>query len=196
MNRREALKRVAFLLGGAISAPLVKAALSGYQLPPERGFGPRYTPRTLSAQQDELVATIAELIIPATDTPGAKAARVNEFIDLMLTEWYPPKDRDRFLAGLDELEAQFRQKHGKRFPEGTPEQQTEFLAALDREAVAARRAKVKDLPFFAMMKELALVGYYTSTIGMTEELQFQPATDKYEGCIPLDRVGRAWAEFS
>jgi hypothetical protein len=64
------------------------------------------------------------------------------------------------------------------------------------EALAARRSRVKDTPFFGMMKEMTLAGYYTSEIGATEELQFQPATDKFEGCIPLERNGgRTWAEI-
>ena len=65
-----------------------------------------------------------------------------------------------------------------------------------KEALAARRARVKDTPFFGMMKEMTLVGYYTSEIDATDELLFQPATDKYEGCIPLERNGgRVWAEI-
>jgi len=188
MNRREALKRVALLLGGAISAPVVNAVLSGYRPLP------RYTPQTLSAEQNELVITIAELIIPTTDTPGAREAGVGQFIDLMLTEWYPAKDRNRFLAGLADLENQFQLKHGKRFLQGTSPEQTEFLANLDLEAIGARRARVKEVPFFGMMKEMTLAGYYTSEIGATDELQFRPATDRYDGCIPLESVGgRAWA---
>ena len=190
MNRREALKRVALLLGGAISAPVVNAVLSGYRPLP------RYTPRTLNAEQNELVTTIAELIIPATDTPGAKEAGVGQFIDLLLTEWHPAPDRERFLAGLTDLEQQFQQRFGKRFLDGTAAEQTELLAKLDEEALAARRSRVKDTPFFGMMKEMTLAGYYTSEIGATEELQFQPATDKFEGCIPLERNGgRTWAEI-
>jgi hypothetical protein len=66
----------------------------------------------------------------------------------------------------------------------------------NEEALAARRAGAKDTPFFGMMKEMTLAGYYTSEIGATEELQFQPATDKFKGCIPLERNGgRTWAEI-
>jgi gluconate 2-dehydrogenase gamma chain len=188
MNRREALKRVALLLGGAVSAPVVNAVLSGYRPLP------RYTPRTLSPEQNELVTTIAELIIPTTDTPGAKEAGVGQFIDLLLTEWHPAADRDRFLAGLADLETQFQLKHSKSFLQGTSPEQADFLAKLDLEAIGARRARVKEVPFFGMMKEMTLVGYYTSEIGATEELQFRPATDRYDGCIPLESVGgRAWA---
>lgn len=195
MNRREALQRVALLMGGTVSAPLLNAVLSGCA-PSSRQVEKPWLPQTLSAEQNELVATLAEMIIPSTDTPGAKAAKVNEFIDLILTEWYSSEERARFMNGLHELATRFQQAHGKKFLEGAPEQQTAMLTALDHEALAARRTGVKDLPFFAMMKELTLVGYYTSTIGMTDELEFQPATDRFEGCIPLGRVGKTWAELN
>jgi hypothetical protein len=175
-------------LGGTVSLPVVNAVLSGYQP------ASRYTPRTLSAEQNELVTTIAELIIPTTDTPGAKDAGVPQFIDLMLTEWYPASDRDRFLAGLTDLETQFQQKYGKNFLQGSSQEQTELLTLLDLEAVGARQARAQNTPFFGMMKEMTLAGYYTSEIGANEELQFRPATDRFEGCIPLESVGgRAWA---
>ena len=192
MTRREALQRVALLMGGTLSAPVLSAVLSGVR--PAIGKA-QWSPRSLSPQQNELAATVAELIIPETDTPGAKAARVNEFVDLLLTEWLPAEDKDRFMAGLDDLDARFQQSYGKRFVEGTSAQQTEMLTVLDGEAAEARRAKSKEQPFFGMMKEFTLAGYYTSEIGVTQELLFQPATDQFEGCIPFERVGRAWAEL-
>ncbi len=195
MNRREALQRVAMLMGGAVSAPLMNAVLSGCS-PGTRQVEKPWSPQTLTPEQDALVSTIAEMIVPATDTPGAKAAHVNEFIDLILTEWYPAEERARFMSGLSELATRFQQAHGKRFQDGTPEQQVALLAELDNEAIAARKRWAKEIPFFGMMKELTLVGYYTSVIGMTEELEFQPATDRFEGCIPLGRVGKTWAELN
>ncbi len=195
MNRREALQHVAMLMGGAVSAPLLNAVLSGCA-PSSRQVEKPWLPQTLSAEQNELVTTLAEMIIPATDTPGAKAAKVNEFIDLILTEWYPAEDRARFMSGLNELATRFQNANGKKFLDGTTEQQTALLTALDNEALAARQRGAKAIPFFGMMKELTLVGYYTSTIGMTDELEFQPATDRFEGCIPLGRVGKTWAELN
>jgi len=190
MNRREALKSVAFLLGGAVSVPVMNAVLRGS--PPS----PRYIPQTLNPDQFKTVTVIADLIIPTTDTPGAKEAGVGQFIDLILTEWYPAADRNRFLAGLAELETQFQQRYGKNFLQATAPEQTDLLTDLDLEAIGARKARVQDVPFLGMMKELTLVGYYTSEIGATDELQFQPATDKYEGCIPLERNGgRNWADL-
>jgi hypothetical protein len=190
VNRREALQRVALLLGGAISTPVLQAVLSGCRP------SAQYTPRTLKPAQFDVVTSIADSIIPATETPGAKGVGVPEFIDLILTDCYSPKDRDRFLTGLAAFEEQFQQKLGKTFLQANPKEQTEILNELDREAVAARRSGASELPFFGMMKELTLIGYYTSAVGANDELQFQPATNRFDGCIPLERVdGRAWAEL-
>ena len=189
MNRREAIKKATALLGVPISLPLINAVLS-------KSY-PSATAelRTLSANQDRLVTMIAERIIPTTDTPGATDAKVNMFIDLMLTEWYPPKDRTRFLEGLEQLDGTFRGRHQQAFVEGSEQNQMRLLHELDAEAMKVR-VQGRTPTFFAMMKELTLVGYYTSQIGMLQELQFQPATSEYKGCIELEDVdNKTWARL-
>ena len=188
MNRREALKRVAALVGGTLSIPTVAAALSGCQ---PSGSG---SLMTFTADQAELVATIAERIIPATDTPGARAAGVHRFIDLILAETALPEDRERFLAGLDAVDAQCEEDYGQPFLACTPEEQNDLLTQWDEAAFGNGASSSPDTPpFFQMMKELTLVGYYTSEIGATQELRFDPVMGRYDPCVPFDEIGRAWA---
>ena len=71
--------------------------------------------RTLNPQQNAMVTTISEIIIPQTNTPGAKAARVNEFIDLILTEWYDDEEKSIFLTGLTEVDTRTRGLVRQRF---------------------------------------------------------------------------------
>lgn len=154
--------------------------------------------RTLGAHQDATVTAMAELIIPATDTPGAKAARVNEFIDLVLAEWYSEKDRARFLAGLADVDARSRALFGKDFVDCAENQQADILTALDAELARAREAigrgssGRRGLPskpeknFFFMLKQLTLVGYYTSEIGAVQELNYVMIPSRYQGCVPVD----------
>jgi len=200
MDRREALKRVSVLFGGALYAPAVAGILSGCRT----GGSAGYTPRTLAPGQHELVAQIAERIIPETDTPGARTAGVQDFIDLLLTEWAPDDDRARFLKGLTELDAESRTKYGAAFTGATADQQVAMLTRLDTEAQAAIEAGAStaityeygwsdDLPFFGLMKQLTLLGYYTSEIGATQELQWLAIPVYFDGCAPLADVGRAWA---
>ena len=189
MDRREALKRVGVLMGGAVSASVVSGVLAGCRA----GGTASYTPQTLTTSQDELVATVAELIIPATDTPGARAAGVHTFIDQMLTHIYSNEERDRFLAGLADLDARAQAGGNPTFLESTPEAQTAILQDLEAEARAARTSGAVAMPFFSVMKELTLVGYYTSEIGATQELKYVHAAGSYDGDVPFEEVGRAYS---
>src|SRR4051812_38834500 len=139
MDRREALQRVAMLLGGTLSASTLAGALAGdlhaWAATPET----QWRPRTLSASQSELVATLAEHIIPTTDTPGARTAGVHRFVDALLTDHYPVAERDRFLAGVQGVDARARFYHKKGFVACTKRQQVAMLTDMDREAYPARQ---------------------------------------------------------
>src|SRR5437867_7150759 len=125
------------LLGGAISAPTLAGALSR-STRPAWATSRQWAPRTLSPAQLELVAVIAEHIIPETDTPGARAAGVHRFVDTLLTDHYPAAERDRFLAGLGGVDARSRSRHRKPFVECAPGQRVALLAEMDEEAYAPR----------------------------------------------------------
>jgi hypothetical protein len=211
ITRREALKRAAWILGGTVSAPTILGVLAGCRA---EQTSTAFTPRTLTPDQRNTVEAIAEIIIPETDTPGAKAAGVDQFVDRMLSDYYKPADRDRFLAGLKRVDARAQRLHGKPFGALTKEQQTAIVLDLDKAAFTEPPAKA-DTPaagaprpevrksdvaagqgvgadpneaaapspdpedigresFFRRMKELTVVGYYTSEVGQTQELRLTP----------------------
>lgn len=122
IGRRSALRRISLALGGIATAPLVPALLSGCRT------GDDYVYQTLNADQQRTLAALVDQIIPRTDTPGAVDAGVPGFVDLMLTDWYAPEERDAFLAGLADVDAQ---AEGGSFAALDPEAQTRFVAALD-----------------------------------------------------------------
>lgn len=188
MDRREALKCVGLLMGSAVSASVASGVLAGCKAAPGSN-----APKVLSPSQDELVATVSELIIPATDTPGARAARVNVFIDRMLDQWLHKGDRERFLAGISDLDARARTAGGQSFVDSDRKTQTALLTALEQEALAARASGMKQKPFFLLMKELTLTGYYTSEIGAEQELKTVIVPGFYDGDVPYADIGRAWA---
>ncbi len=189
ISRRQALEQVAILLGGAISAPTVAGVLSK---PTRRAWAasPAWAPRTLSPAQLELVATVAEHIIPQTDTPGARAAGVHRFVDTLLSDHYPATERDRFLAGLADVDARAQSAHGQPFRQCSPEQRIALLGEMDARAFASSRGE--DGWFFRRLKELTIVGYYTSEFGAMQELHVSPF-GAYRGDIPYASVGRAWS---
>ena len=190
ISRREAVHRLSVLFGGAMSAPTIGALLSGCEVAPPP---PEWTPGALSGSQLEVLRVVVDRIIPPTDTPGASDVGVPAFIDLMLERWVEPEDKERFLAGLDDLDPSMQEAHGVSFLEASADQQTSVLAALDEEAVQARDEGADPLPFFATLKEWTLAGYYTSEAGATQELQWIASPGRYEGDLPLEEVGRTWA---
>ena len=181
IDRREALRRAALVLGGVLSGPAVAGILAGCEA--RDAPAGTWQPRALTPHQAELLASIAEHIIPETDTPGARAVGVHRFIDGLLAESYPAAERERFVHGLEGLDGRARRACGHPFLACTPSDQRALLDQLDRGADG----------FFRTLKELTLVGYYTSEIGATRELHHAPVPGRYDGCVPLDRIGRTWA---
>lgn len=185
IDRREALRRTAMLLGASLSAPAIAGVLAGCSARTEGNW----TPLVLTSEQGELVATIAEHIIPETDTPGARAAGVHVFIDKMLAEHYPPAVRQRVLDGLADIDARARRDCGGPFIRCSADEQRTLLTRIDQEAFAEAR----EPSWFRTVKELTLLGYYTSEIGATQELRHVRVPGRFEACVPLSKIGRAWA---
>ena len=198
MQRREALK---LLMAGGVLPALPTDLFAFFQgAHPASG----YALRTLNPHQNDTVVAMIDQIIPATDTPGAKAARVNEFIDVILTEWAVDDERQNFLAGLAGVDQQTNELFGKNFVDASPAQQFALLRAMD-ESVAAARARRRrhgnTIPddrdnqlsgdFFAVFKGITLHGYYTSEIGFTQELNLQIIPGAHHGCVPLPAQKKA-----
>jgi hypothetical protein len=155
LTRRCLLERAALLAGGLLSAP----GFALLNVPIES------TPDSLSSSQKDLIIALSETILPQTDTPGAAAARVDEFIAHTLAEWFGVAELTAFLTGLDLFASSCAAATGKSFGSMTQEARLAYIEPLDREAIAARSQNVDPLPFFASMKELTLIGYYTSEVG-------------------------------
>jgi gluconate 2-dehydrogenase gamma chain len=141
LTRRQALVRAAYLLGGTLSASTIAGVLAGCEAFRDAAGGTAWLPRTLSPEQREMVLIIGEHILPETDTPGARAARVDRFIDAMLTDYYSERDRQRFLAGLERVEARARRVFGESFGALAAERQGELVQALNREAFREPRSQ-------------------------------------------------------
>lgn len=151
--------------------------------------------KTLNQHQNLTVVTMAELIIPQTETPGAKAARVNEFIDLLLSDWFEDDDKANFLAGLADVDTRSQSLFNADFTACNEKQQIQILTALDEEAAhappepprPARNDVVKE-HFFRTFKTLTLHGYYTSQIGSEQELHQHIIPLGVAGCATLEEA--------
>jgi hypothetical protein len=184
MDRRDVVR----VLGGVLALPALHGLTADDAWALGRALHGRIdgrppAGRVLTDAQMRTVRDIAERIIPATDTPGAAAARVDEFIDLMLAEWYDDDGRVRFLDGLLQLEGRSRARHGSAFADLTAAQQTALLQELDAEVEALRSARSPfDSHFFQQTKWLTVHGYYTSEVGVTQELQWMAIPGGYDPC--------------
>jgi hypothetical protein len=188
MNRRNALQMVATMMGGVMITPALADVLEG-----RRPMPTGTQALVFSSQEEALIAEIADVIIPTTDTPGAKAAGVAPFINTIVSDCYPKDYQERFKAGLAKVERECTAAFGKSFVNATTEQRTVILKIQESNAYADRKAGVKDTPFWFMIKELTVSGYFTSEIGCTQALAYEWVPGRYEGCVPLKPGQKAWA---
>ena len=185
------------LVAGA-AVPVVSSPLTAFLREAQAQVGAGYKLRTLNPHQNATVVTLTDLIIPETDTPGAKAARVNEFIDVILTEWATPEEKQTFLAGLAGVDKQSNELYGKDFVDATPQQQVTLLRAMD-DYSAAERAQRREkhgntVPefdtqlkgnFYDVFRGITLHGFYTSEIGYTQELKLKIIPGAQHGCVKI-----------
>jgi len=212
MNRRDLLKQIALLTGGAVIGG--ELFLTGCKTGAKADAG-------FTAANISLLDEVAETIIPATSTPGAKAAKVGEFMKVMVTDCYTQKQQDAFVSGIGELDEACKKMHSKGFMDCTPEQRKAFLVSLEKEAKEFNQKRDEaDKPlreehkkknealawkdqkefegspshYYTMMKQLTLLGFFTSKTGMTETLRHVPVPGKYDGAFAYNKGDKAWAE--
>ena len=197
MNRRELLQRTSIFIGGSLlGADNLLARNIDWDalddLPEDyKNMG------LFSKAQIKMMNEVADTIIPTTNTPGAKAAKVGQFMAVIVSDCYEPEDQKRFMAGLTTLDAESLKRYGKKsFVKLSPAQRTEFLTALDQERRAFQKSKKKEDPshYFQVIKDLVLWGYFTSEIGATQALRFVEIPGRYE-TIDYKKGDRAWGGY-
>lgn len=198
IHRREALKRVSTLLGGAAligGTALWTGCRPGEEKP---GASNAATDPGFSAAEVALLDEVADTILPTTSTPGAKAAQVGAFIALMVTDTYEPADQAIFRAGITKLNEASQAANQKDFMGASPEQRLALLKTLDQEQKTYQDAKKKDDPnhYFRMMKELSLLGYFTSEIGMNQALRYIETPGRFDPCVPYTAGEKSWADHA
>lgn len=175
IDRREALERLSLILGGAFSAQMT-AGVMGQTL--NTGASVEVTDA-----QKALLTEMADIIVPTTDTPGAKAAGAHEFILRVMRDCYVLEDQEKFYAGLAKIDEASQSAHGKGFVDLTLEQ---------KNAVVQDSTKT-NMAFFRQMKALTMTGYFTSEIGATQALVYLPIPGRFDGDVPMEPGQKAWA---
>ena len=183
MERRELLKLVALATGGAvIGAEFFLAGCSNPEL--AIGTGKEFSPDDI-AFLDE----VAETIFPKTSTPGAKDAKVGQYMTVFVNDCYDQQQQDAFHAGMKSLNDACKKMHGHDFMKAEPAHRKELLVALDKERDEYQKTKKKEDPnhYFQAFKQLTIMGYFTSKEGREGATNYQPVPGKYQGDIPYKK---------
>ncbi|WP_295672274.1 gluconate 2-dehydrogenase subunit 3 family protein [uncultured Mucilaginibacter sp.] len=207
MNRRDAIGRVALIMGGAVIG--AEFFLSGC-----KPGGASNVADLFKQDNVAFLNEVADTILPTTaGSPGAKAANVGSFIAVMVRDCYTPADQQTFIDGIGKLNDAANKKSGSKFMDLSPQQRTDLLVDLDKEQkeytakrdkdIAADKLKHKDDPsyvaaelpkhYFRMVKELTLLGYFTSEIGATKALRYIAVPGHYDGNLLYKKGDKAWA---
>ena len=194
MTRRQAINQLALLMAGTLSSGELQAMFEA-----KNRYGEALSPIRFSQNESQLIAQIAELIIPTTNTPGAKEAGVGQFIEIMLRDCYSEAQVSHFKKGLIEIENKSQPLGGPFLTLNDDNQKrvlTEMVAAAKAEVGKENQRSLTKEPliaFFSLMKSLTLFGYFTSEAGCKQQLDYQPLPGKYEGCMPLKKGQKAYA---
>ena len=183
IDRRDALAGIVAMFGASLFAPIARAA-TGDVIPISDGppSAAVFTP-----PQRALMTALSERVMPTTDTPGAIAAGVPEFIEKLLADWSLPDDRKPILAGLDAIETRSRSDYNVAADKATPEQQDALLTL----AMEDKLPGGKD--FFERFRQLVITGYFTSEIGITQEREYLPVPGRYDGAYPYSEIKKVFS---
>ncbi|MEJ7685237.1 MAG: gluconate 2-dehydrogenase subunit 3 family protein [Segetibacter sp.] len=185
MNRREAVQHISLLLGGTILGANAFVACKSND----------NKAVTFSDKEVALLDDIADTILPSTKTPGAKAAKCGEFMKVMVNDCYEERDQKIFHDGMDKVQELSKKEYNDKFSDIKPEQRHALLVKLDNEQKEAMKTWKADKPkhYFRLIKELTLLGYFTSEIGCTQARRYIETPGRYDACIPYKKGDKAWA---
>jgi hypothetical protein len=187
VNRRDSLKGLSAVTAHALFPAVLAEAAAAMSGPDASGWSPRWIRPERAAMLEALVDTV----LPATDTPGARHARVHVFVDLALRDCYSPSEQDVFVAGLEALADECRARHARPFEACSAEERHALLAPLDAASYAPDTGARGS--FVRILKDLTLVGFFTSRIGATQVLAYEAVPGGYRGCQDLRPGQKTWA---
>lgn len=226
MDRREAVKSVAFLIGGALSATTIATLFDSCNEPGKNGEN------LFTDDHQKIVTELADIIIPTTaKSPGAKAANVGPFITMMIKDCYPQDAQEAFVKGVDDLEQQAKKQYNKSFLAITVPERIALVSKLREDTLAAQNdtkdksdankagekvanetpkeikpelekpgnpMAVKEKPktpplFFAIARDLTILGFFTSEVGATQAYEFVEIPGRYDGDMKMKPGQRVYA---
>ncbi len=183
MNRRQALAHISFSVGAGIALPsylFISCQSDSYE------------PIFFQMNDISLLDEIGETIIPTTlDSPGAKASKIGNFMDIYVARCYSPENQEKLRQGIAEFRVECKEKMGKSFLKLSQAARQQFLVELDQ--TANTTPSEADIHYFKLLKNLVLFGYFTSKEGATQALRYLPVPGEFVGSYPFQAGDKAWA---
>jgi hypothetical protein len=188
LERRDLLKGLAVILGAAISPACQRAA----EVPAAQRMA---GVARWSLEQRAIAHRCADLIMPATDTPSALAVGVGEFMDYVASVWLQQSELEELLAGLNGIQEEAQRQYTKNFVDLSEMEQVQLLTQMETASSVLNASSQEELrsKVFARLKELTVVGYYSSEVGAKQERVYVPMPGRYDGYFKLNKVGRQWS---
>lgn len=190
INRRDALRKTAYIMGGTLMAPTIAGILKGCS--PKADLN--WTPAFFTEDQARLITSLTDIILPKTETPAASELGVPGFIEEMVSQVSSPEQQTAFMNSLAAFDQEAKDSLGSAFNELSSEQQSEF-ANQKHEEMKSGDIDRRNPPFMWTMKELTIAGYCLTEVGSNQMLQHVFIPGEYKGCIPVEEAGngKTWA---
>jgi hypothetical protein len=194
MNRRDALKNTVLVLGYTVAVPSLTSLFTSCN---NNGTALGWEPQFFSPSQAAVISELTETILPKTKTPGAKELHIDQFVDKLIKQLLSQEDQEKMIKGLEAFDAESKEVNGKSFVESSPEQRTELLTKLEAESEKVTgniwgfslKEEPPPVPFYRQIKELTLLGYFTSKEIGKDILVYDPVPGKYVADMPLGHPG-------
>lgn len=206
MKRRDVIKMISIGMGYTLSATSLATLASSCKSEPAVSW----TPSFFSTAQGKAIEEILEVMLPATDTPGAKDLNLAAFVDLIVNDCYEAEDKEIFRTGMNAFLAKIGDENALKntsaeqatkvledhLTKAAPEEREKAMTLIEEELPPAAEAD-KDLyyrySFLNNLRSLAIAGYFSSEEIATKHLNYLPVPGPYQGCIPVSEVGSTWA---
>ena len=190
VSRRQVLKRVSYIMGGTLAAPTVLGLMQGCAAEP----GVTWMPAFFSEDQARTITKLADIILPASDTPAASELGVPKFVEDMVNLVAKEEDKARFMELFAAFEEECNTRYGSNFGSMGDDEQLKFFAEKHSEIEGKRDLPADQRPFVWFVKEAVVAGYFTTEVGMTQIMQYIAIPAEYKACISVEEAGgRTWA---
>lgn len=193
MERRDAIRYTAVFLGAGLASSTILTMMQGCTVDTSDDWAPSF----FSKEESDFILELGETMLPKTNTPGAKDAMINRYLDTIRPLRFTESDNEAYKSDINTLMTQANAEMSKEFIKSSPEERLEWVKKTDTNAFTLLKnnpaMKNEERPFYLKLKEDILSAYFSSEAVAKNYFAYDPIPGKYEPCIPYTDIGKAWA---